>query len=324
MRKYYPPSASAAPRYAGIKTFLRLPHVKTTEDIDFAILGIPFDSGASFKVGSRFGPGAVREASVLMRNFNLNLDVNIFDYLSGVDYGDINIVPGYIHETYKAIEEGLQPLFNAGIIPISIGGDHSITLGELRAAAKSFGPVALVHFDSHLDTWDEICGVKYTHATPFRRACEEGFIDAAHSIQVGIRGSQYGPEDIAGSHELGFEVITANELHEIGMKEAGRRIRERTQNSQVFFSFDIDFCDPSCAPGTGTIEIGGFTGYETLSLLREMKSLNFIGMDLVEVLPGIDPAGITAYLAGNIIHEVLAMFALQKKNKNRRIKKRSN
>lgn len=313
MGKYHPPSASSTPRFAGIKTFMRLPYVKTQQDIDFAIVGIPFDTGACFKVGARFGPGAIREASALMRNFNMNLNVDIFDYLSGVDYGDIDIVPGFIHETYTAIEEGLTPLFDANVMPICLGGDHSITLGELRAAAKKYGPVALVHFDSHLDTWDQYWGMKYTHGTPFRRACEEGLIDTEHSIQIGIRGSQYSPQDIQDSKDLGFKVVTANEIHEMGINETGKIIRERVKNANAFLSFDIDFCDPSCAPGTGTIEIGGFSGYESIALVREMQAINFIAMDLVEVLPTIDPSGRTAYMAGNIIHEVLAMKALQKK-----------
>lgn len=317
MPKYQPPSASAAPRFSGIKTFMRLPNIKTTEEVDFAIVGIPFDTGASYKTGARFGPDAIRTASTLMRNYSMNLDVNIFDYLSGIDYGDLSVVPGYIHETYKAIEEGLKPILDAEIVPISLGGDHSITLGELRAVAKKYGPVALVHFDSHLDTWDNYWGMKYTHGTPFRRACEEGLIDTAHSIQVGIRGSQYGPEDVQGSIDLGFEVLTANELHEIGVSEAGKRIRDRVKGAKTFLTFDIDFVDPSMAPGTGTIEIGGFTGQETLQLMKEMKDINFIGMDLVEVLPTIDPAGLTGYMAANIIHEFISALALQRKDGRR-------
>jgi len=315
MVKYKPTDASASPRFAGIKTFMRLPYVKTTEDVDFAVVGIPFDTGCCYKTGARFGPGAIRETSTLMRNFSMNLDVNIFEYLSGIDYGDLDITPGYILESYKQIEEGLKPFMDAGVIPIAMGGDHSITLAELRAVSKKYGPIALVHFDSHLDTWDQYWGQKYAHGTPFRRACEEGLIDTAHSIQVGIRGSQYGPEDVQGSRDLGFEVITANELHQIGISEAGKRIRERTNGAKVFLSFDIDFVDPSCAPGTGTIEVGGFSGYETLSLVREMKSLNFVAMDLVEVLPTIDIAGITAYMAANVIHEFISILALQRKNK---------
>ena len=202
MPKYAPPSASVAPRFTGIRTFMRLPNVQDMTDVDFAIVGIPFDTGASYKTGARFGPSQIRETSTLQRNYSMNLDVNIFDHLSGVDYGDLPITPGYIHETYKQIEEGLKPILDAGVIPLSMGGDHSITLAELRAVAKKYGPVALVHFDSHLDTWDNYWGMKYTHGTPFRRACEEGLIDTAHSIQIGIRGSQYGPEDVQGSIDL--------------------------------------------------------------------------------------------------------------------------
>jgi len=293
---------------------MRLPHVNTTQEVDFVIVGIPFDTGASFKSGARFGPSAIREASTLMRNYSMNLDVNIFEHLSGVDYGDIPVKPGFIHETYKDIEEGMSVLFDAGIVPIALGGDHSITLGELRAAAKKYGPVALVHFDSHLDTWDNYWGMKYTHGTPFRRACEEGLIDTKHSIQVGIRGSQYGPEDVQGSIDLGFEVLTANELHKIGMTEGVKRIQKRIGDAKIFLTFDIDFVDPSMAPGTGTIEVGGFTGYETMTLIQGLADANIIGTDLVEVLPAIDPAGITAYMGANIIHELLSILALQKKN----------
>ncbi len=317
MPKYQPPSASAAPRFAGIKTFMRLPHVKTMEDVDFAIVGIPFDTGCCYKNGARFGPGAIRETSTLMRNYSMNLDVNIFDHLSGVDYGDLDITPGYILESYAQIEAGMKPFMDSGVVPIALGGDHSITLAELRAVAKKYGPVALVHFDSHLDTWDQYWGQKYAHGTPFRRACEEGLIDTAHSIQIGIRGSQYGPEDVQGSIDLGFEVLTANELHDIGIAEAGKRIRDRVKGAKTFLTFDIDFVDPSMAPGTGTIEIGGFTGHETLSLVREMKDIDFIAMDLVEVLPTIDPAGLTSYMAGNIIHEFISILALQRRDGKR-------
>lgn len=317
MPKYAPPSASVAPRFTGIRTFMRLPNVQDMADVDFAIVGIPFDTGASYKTGARFGPSQIRETSTLQRNYSMNLDVNIFDHLSGVDYGDLPITPGFIHETYKQIEEGLGPILDAGVVPLCMGGDHSITLGELRAVAKKYGPVALVHFDSHLDTWDNYWGMKYTHGTPFRRACEEGLIDTAHSIQIGIRGSQYGPEDVQGSIDLGFEVVTANEMHEIGMKEVGKRIRNRVQDAQAFFTFDIDFVDPAYAPGTGTIEVGGFTGYETMLLIREMKDLNFVAADFVEVLPGIDPAGVTSYMAANVMHEFISALALQRKNGKR-------
>ena len=313
MMKYQPPSASATPRFAGIKTFMRLPHVKTYEDVDFAVVGIPFDTGCCYKNGARFGPDAIRTASTLMRNYNMNLDVNIFDYLSGIDYGDIDITPGYILESYRQIEEGMMPLLEHDIVPLAMGGDHSITLAELRAVYRKYGPVALVHFDSHLDTWDQYWGQKYAHGTPFRRAVEEGLIATENSIQVGIRGSQYGPEDIKGSEELGFEVLTANELHQIGIAEGISRIADRAGDKKVFLTFDIDFVDPSMAPGTGTIEVGGFDGYETINLLHGLKGKEIVAADFVEVLPTIDPSGRTAYMCANVMHEVLAMIALQKK-----------
>ncbi|MDR0885049.1 MAG: agmatinase [Clostridiales Family XIII bacterium] len=315
--KYQPPDAAKSPRFAGIKTFMRLPHVKTFEDVDFAVVGCPFDTGVCFKTGARFGPQAIRETSALMRNYSMNLDVNIFDHLSGVDYGDFDITPGYIVETYKQIAEQLYPFYDAGVFPVVLGGDHSITLGELRATAKKYGPVALVHFDSHLDTWDNYWGQKYAHGTPFRRACEEGLIDTEHSIQVGIRGSQYGREDVQGSIDLGFEVLTANELHEIGIAEGVKRIQNRVGDAKTFLSFDIDFVDPSMAPGTGTIEVGGFSGYETMTLVQGLRDINLVSMDLVEVLPTIDIAGKTAYMAANIIHEVLSIIAIQKRDGKR-------
>jgi agmatinase len=313
MSKYMPPSASASPRFAGIKTFMRLPNIRTYEDVDFAIVGIPFDTGCSYKNGARFGPDAIRTESTLMRNYNMNLDVDIYEYLSGIDYGDLNITPGYILETYKQIEEGLMPIIDNDIIPLAMGGDHSITLAELRAIYNKYGKVALVHFDSHLDTWDQYWGQKYAHGTPFRRAVEEGLLDTDHSIQVGIRGSQYGPEDIQGSEDLGFEVLTANELHAIGIEEGIKRIADRVSDKKVFLTFDIDFVDPSMAPGTGTIEMGGFTGYETINLLHGLKGKDLVGADFVEVLPTIDQSGRTATMCANVMHEVLSMIALNKK-----------
>lgn len=314
MGKYFPPSASCAPRYSGIKTFMRLPYVKTTEDIDFAVIGVPFDTACNFKVGARLGPSSIREASALMKNYNINLEVNIFDHLSGVDYGDVPVIPGDILQTYDNIVSELTPLLDNGVMPFVMGGDHSITLGELRAVAKKYGPVALMHFDSHSDTSVSVYGQKYNHGTPFRRAMEEGLLQSGHCIQVGIRGTQYGPEDLQGARDLGIKVVTANELHKMGVEKAGEIMRETLDGRPVFLTFDIDFCDPSCAPGTGTIEPGGFTSYEALSLLRELKDENIVAMDLVEVLPTIDPSGQTAFLASVLMNEVMAIKALQKKN----------
>ncbi len=318
MIKYKPSSNSTTlPSFSGIKTFMALPHLQVTEDVDFAIVGAPFDTASCNKTGARFAPDAIRFASNMTLSYNTSLNVDIFEHLSGIDYGDVSVLPGDVHESYRRIEHGLTPLIDANVFPVVIGGDHSITLAELRAVHKKHGKIALVHFDSHLDTWDDLWGAKYTHATPFRRACEEGLIDTAHSIQLGIRGSQYGPQYMQDSLDLGFEVIRADELHEIGIKECIKRIVDRVGDAKAFLTFDIDFVDPSAAPGTGTIEVGGFTSYESISLIRGLKDINFVAMDLVEVLPSFDQSGRTAFLAANIINELLSVLALQRRDGKR-------
>ena len=234
--------------------------------------------------------------------------------LSGVDYGDVPVNPGYILDSYDRMVNTLSPLVDADVIPICMGGDHSITLGELRAVAKKHGPVALVHFDSHFDTIDSYFGEKYNHGTVFARAVEEGLIDVDHSIQVGMRGTFYDRSDLSGSEDLGFKVITSFEMREIGLTEVKKQIKERVGDAKAFLTFDIDFVDPAYAPGTGTIEVGGWTGPETLDLVRSLKGINFVGYDLVEVMPYADPSQITAFLAANIMFEFISLIALQKKN----------
>lgn len=319
MTNYRPVDPRKSPRFSGIKTFMRLPHLKTTEGIDFAIVGVPFDTGASFRVGARFGPEAIRSASVLLRHHNQVLDVSIFDYCSGVDYGDLPVNPGYIEDSYKMIEEELFPVVDEGVTPILLGGDHSITLPELRAVTKKHGPVALVQFDSHTDTGDKRFGRKFTHGTPFRRAQEEKIILVDHSIQVGMRGSIYQKDSLDVARSLGYEVVTSTEAYTIGVGNLIRRIRERAGDSKVFVTFDIDFVDPAYAPGTGTPEVGGFTSREALQIVRGLDELNLVGYDVVEVLPQYDPAKITALLAANIVYEFISLIALKKKRLNQRV-----
>lgn len=312
-KKYVPTNSLDSPRFADVKTFMRLPNVKTTENIDYAIIGVPFDTGVTYRPGQRFGPSAIREISSLIKPYNVPQHINVVDELSGVDYGDVSVNPGYILDTYERMEKGILPIAKAGIIPICLGGDHSITLGELRAIAKVHGPVALVHFDSHFDTIDEYFGKKYNHGTVFRRALEEGLIDVDHSIQIGMRGTFYSPDDLNGSKDLGFEVITSFEMREIGIDETIKRILKRVGDSKAFFTFDIDFVDPAYAPGTGTIEVGGWTSADALHMVRSLKDINFVGYDLVEVLPSYDPSQITAFLAANIVFEFISLIALNKK-----------
>ncbi len=302
-----------SPRFAGIKTFMRLPHVKTTEGVDVAIVGVPFDTGASYRVGARFGPEAIRSVSALLRHHNEVLDVSIFDHCSVVDYGDLPVNPGYIEDSYKMIEGGLLPILDGGVTPIMLGGDHSVTLPELRAMAKTHGPVALIHFDSHTDTGDKRFGRRYTHGTPFRRAVEEELILVDHSIQAGMRGSVYSRDSLDDARKMGFDLVTSVEAQERGIDELIRRIRDRAGDAKAFVSFDIDFVDPAYAPGTGTPEVGGFTSREALRVVRGLRDLDLVGFDLVEVLPQYDPSQITALLAANIVYEFISLIALRKK-----------
>ena len=315
MNKYKPVDPIKSPRFSGIQTFMRLPFVKKLEGVDFAVIGVPSDAGASFRTGQREGPAAIRKISALLRHHNPILNISPYEFLSGIDYGDLPVVPGYIEEGYKRIEESLLPVLEAGIIPILLGGDHAISLPELRAITKIHGPVSLIHFDSHSDTVDEYFGKPYNHGTPFKRAIEENLLLADNSIQIGLRGSIYSPEHLEIPKSLGFDVVTTEEIREIGLDSLIERIKKRVGESKVFLTFDIDFVDPAYAPGTGTPEIGGFTSGETLKLIRGLVDLNFIGFDVVEVLPVYDPSEITALLAANIVYEFISIIAIMKKRK---------
>lgn len=310
-----PVDSLQTPRFSGIKTFMRLPYCENTRGLDFAVAGIPFDTGSTYRVGARFGPQAIRSLSSILRSHNIALDISVFDYCTGADCGDLPVNPGFIEDSYQRIEKALDPLLCDGLIPILMGGDHSITLPELRAITKKTGPVALVQFDSHLDTGDEYFGFRYNHGTVFRRAVEEGLLLVDHSIQVGVRGSVYSKNDIPASRALGFEVIPTFECREMGLDRVIRRIRERVGDKQVFVTFDIDFVDPAYAPGTGTIEVGGFSSWEALKLVHGLDGMNFVGFDLVEVLPAYDPSEITALLGATVIFEFISLLALKKKRK---------
>ena len=310
-----PTSALSSPRFCNMGTFMRMQKVDSAEGLDFVIAGAPFDTASSFRSGSRFGPNAIRNISAMMKPNNVIMQVNIMDGIKGGDIGDFNVTPGYIHPTYQAIEEGVAGILKENACPIVLGGDHSITLAELRAAAKKYGPVALVHFDSHSDLCDEVFGQKYNHGTPFRRALEENLMDASHSIQVGMRGSLYDPDEHKMAAELGMKLIPAHKVREMGLETLIKTILERVGDKPCFLTFDIDFVDPAYAPGTGTPEVGGFTSLEALDLVRKIKDLNFVGFDLVEVLPAYDHGEITAYLAANIVFEYLSILAMKKKAK---------
>ncbi len=313
MTRYEPADSFETPRFSDVRTFMRLPSTHDLENADAAIVGAPFDTGSTFRTGARFGPEGIRSVSHLLRRYNPSLGVVIFDHLSVIDYGDVPVVPGYIEASYEKIEEGLRPIHRAGVVPVVLGGDHSIALPELRAAAAEHGPLSLVQFDSHPDTWDAYFGQRHTHGTPFRRAVEEGLLDTPRSIQVGMRGSVYDEGDWNDAREMGFDLVPTDEVRKLGIPRVIDRIRERVGDARAYVSFDVDFVDPAFAPGTGTPEIGGFTSREAQEFVRGLAGLDLVGCDVVEVYPAYDPAQITALLAANVAHEFLSLIALNKR-----------
>src|SRR5688572_28532239 len=317
MIRYEPADSFETPRFSGVRTFMRLPNVQDLENANVAIVGAPFDTGASFRAGARFGPEGIRSVSHLLRPYNPSQDVSIFEHLPVIVFGDVPVVPGFIKESYESIAVGLEDVHRAGVVPVVLGGDHSITLPELRAAAAVHGPLAVVQFDSHADTWDSYFGKKYDHGTVFRQAVEEGLLRPERSIQVGMRGPLYDAGDWDASLELGFELIATNGVREMGIGETSARIRERVGDAKVYVSFDVDFVDPAFAPGTGTPEIGGFTSREAQELVRGLAGLDIVGSDVVEVYPQYDgPGQITALLAANVAHELLSLIALQERGRH--------
>lgn len=306
------PDVQSMPRFSGIRTFMRIPYEPTIQKSDFVILGAPFDTAASYRAGTRFGPEAIRRISSLLRPANIYHHIRPTDILSGVDGGDIMTIPGNTQASHENITSHVKAWAEKGAVPIVLGGDHSITLPELRALSSVHGPLALLHFDAHGDTWDNYWGEKYTHGTPFRRATEEGIIDLAHSVQIGMRGTAYQPDDIDEARDLGFLVITSDEMREIGLAETMKRALERIGDSKVFLTFDIDFLDPAFAPGTGTPEIAGFSSAEAQRMLRQLTDIHIVGCDLVEVLPALDSAEITALTAATIVFEFLSLLAVNK------------
>jgi len=309
---FEPPDATVAPRYTGVRTFARLPHVELPrDDVDAAVVGVPFDTATSFRSGARFGPEAIRSASMLLRPYHPVLDVDVFGTLSLVDGGDLNVTPGNALRTTEQIDEQLRPLITAGIVPLVLGGDHSIVLGELRAQHAVHGSVALVLLDAHADTWDQYYGERYFHGTPFRRAVEEGLLDPARSVLAGMRGPLYGPEDIDVPRELGFEVIPGPDLMAMTPDQYGERVRRRAGDGPVYLSFDIDVLDPAAAPGTGTPEVAGLQPREALGFLRALAGMSFTGFDVVEVAPAYDsPGQITALNAAAVAYDLFALLAV--------------
>lgn len=297
-----------SPRFSQITTFARLPNIQDLKGVRAVFLGVPFDDGTTFRTGARFGPRAVREASRLLRRYNPVLDVTPFETLGMIDYGDVNVVPGYIEDTFSKIESSITSLLSSKVFPVVCGGDHSITLPILRAAAKTYGKMGLVHYDAHSDFWDEYFGKKFTHGTTFKRALEEKLIDPSRSIHIGLRGSVYGSTDLSVLDDVGFSVIAMKEFGGIGIDEVSKRT-QKVATGPVYVSLDIDGVDPAYAPGTGTPEVGGFTSREIMELVRGLHGLDLVGFDLVEVSPPYDVSEVTALLASNLIYEFCSVLA---------------
>ena len=297
--------ATKIPRYAGLPTFARLPQIDDVSDIDIALLGIPFDTGVSYRPGARFGPSHVRQSSRLMRPYNPAVDVSPFAKFQIADAGDLGVNPFDLEEAIRDIEYGSRALHERAKRVVSIGGDHTIALPLLRTMAAKHGPISVIHFDAHLDTWDTYFGAAYTHGTPFRRASEEGLIDKDGSMHVGVRGPLYSKKDLSDDADLGFDIFSATEFDYLGFAGAIERIAARVENRPVYVSIDIDVLDPAHAPGTGTPEAGGITSRELLGIIRSFKSLNLVGADVVEVAPAYDHAEITGIAAAHVIYELL-------------------
>jgi agmatinase len=310
--RFQPADATLAPRYTGVRTFARLPHVDVPHaDVDAAVLGVPFDTATSYRPGARFGPEAIRSASALLRPYHPPLDVDVFGTLSIVDGGDVGITPGNALRTTEQIDAALRPVLEAGIVPVVLGGDHSVVLGELRAHAAVHGPVAVVLLDAHADTWDAYYGERHFHGTPFRRAAEEGLVDAGRSLLAGMRGPLYAREDLDTARELGFEIVTGEELRTLSPSAYGARVRERVGDGPAYLSFDVDVLDPAYAPGTGTPEVAGLLPAEALGFLRALAGMAFTGFDVVEVSPAYDgPGQVTALHAAAVAYELLALTAV--------------
>jgi agmatinase len=307
-----PPDGRQVPRFAGPDTFARLPRLQDVNSADVVIAGIPFDSGVSYRPGARFGPTAVRNGSKLLRPYHPGLDAHPFGVQQVADAGDIPANPFDIQEAIERVERAARGLLDDVDHLVAVGGDHTIALPLLRATAAKHGPVALVHFDAHLDTWDTYFGAPYTHGTPFRRAVEEGLLALESSAHVGIRGPLYAYSDLTDDKELGFATVTTADVARHGTDQAVDRIRERVGDRPVYVSVDIDVLDPAHAPGTGTPEPGGLTTRELQLMLRGFTDLNIVGADIVEVAPAYDHAELTALAAANVAYEFLGLFALRK------------
>lgn len=293
---------------------MRLPHQTDLTGVDVAILGVPFDSGTSYRSGARLGPREIRAQSSLIRPYSIFQKISPFEELTVVDAGDVDAPPVGIERAYEAIEHSVRGVLAAGATPMVVGGDHSISLPILRAVAATHGPVSLIQFDAHIDTWGDYFGGRYFHGSPFRRALEEGILRPGGYVQVGIRGPMYGEqEDFAFQNAHAVTMIDIRQVKTDGIAQTLARLRSLV-HGPTYVTFDIDSVDPAFAPGTGTPEVGGLTSYEAQELVRGLAGLDVVGCDVVEVAPQFDgPGQITALLAANIMFELLCVIAMKRR-----------
>jgi len=310
-KSYQPIPGDELPRFAGIATFMRLPHIAATEadEVDIGLIGVPWDGGTTNRAGARHGPRQIRDLSTMARNAHHATGITPFELCNCADLGDTPVNPVDIEDTLKRVEDFYAQVVKQGIVPLTAGGDHLITLPIMRALCRD-GPVGMVHFDAHTDTLDRYFGEsKYTHGTPFRRAIEEGLLDPERTVQIGIRGALYSNSDKDWGLEQGIRVIEIEEYNELGINAVIAEARRVVGDAKAYVSFDVDALDPVYAPGTGTPEIGGITTYDAQRMLRGLRGLNLIGGDVVEVSPPFDPSGNTALVAVTMMFEILCLLA---------------
>jgi guanidinopropionase len=310
---FQPVDGMELPRFAGIPSFMRLPHLNLNDqsinEVDFGLIGVPWDAGTTNRPGPRHGPRQMRDLSTMIRAMNGATRIKPFELANFADLGDAPVNPADIQDCMNRITEFYEKVKSKGIIPMTIGGDHLTSLPVLRALASKT-PVGMIHFDAHTDLFESYFdGYKYTHGTPFRRAIEEGLLDPKRVIQIGIRGSMYDGADIEWGRRQGVTIIQIEELFERGIKDVMQQARDIVGNNETYCSYDIDFIDPTFAPGTGTPEVGGPNSFQALQVVRELSGVNLIGMDLVEVSPPFDQSGATSWLGISIVFEMLCILA---------------
>lgn len=308
---HQPLGGNEMPRFGGIATMLRLPFIDNAEEIeklDVAFIGIPLDIGTSLRSGTRFGPRQIRAESVMIRPYNMATGAAPFESLNVADIGDVPINTFNLSDAVEIIETEYNKIVEKNVKPLTLGGDHTITLPILRALSKKYGKIGLIHIDAHADVNDSMFGEKIAHGTTFRRAQEEGLLDSQRVVQIGLRAQGYSADDFNWSRNQGFRVVQAEECWHKSLVPLMAEVREKMGDGPVYISFDIDGIDPAWAPGTGTPEVGGLTTIQALEIIRGCSGLNVIGGDLVEVSPPYDTTGNTALLGANLLYEMLCVF----------------